>query len=81
MTDFPAYARAVWQLFCERRGSEFPLISPAEFDVMRRWREQGVAVRHVAQALEQTNAKGRRLDYYEKPVLAEARRAMRALSL
>lgn len=81
MSDFETYARIVWDVFVERRGSDFPLISPAEYGLLEKWFKLGVQPRWVATALRLSRGKSPKLWYYEPEVLEEARRASRALNL
>lgn len=80
-SDFSEYAQTIWGIFCSIRSSEFPLISPAEFALLRKWYDLGIPVRYVAMGMRLTKGKGRGLAYYEPAIFEEAKRASRALSL
>lgn len=69
--DLGEYARAIWEAHVERRGSDFPLMTSAEFDLVRTWHRDGIPLRVVLRGLEDTKGRKSSLSYYG-PSVAEA---------
>lgn len=74
------YSNAVWLTFCNRRGSEMPAMSTAEFDLIRRWIDGGICLASVLQAIEDMGGKPRTLLACERPVAEEHARTFHALN-
>lgn len=65
------YTQAVWQAVCERRRSETPEMSSAEFDVIRRWMDQRVPLSVVLRAVKDSSKPPPNVRYLA-PVVKEA---------
>lgn len=83
MAELEHYVREVWSYHCERRGSEMPLMSPQEFDMVAGWYGKGIRLSTVLRGISDTPRVSRTLSYY-RPAVYEAfrmwKRAMVGMS-
>jgi len=73
------YARTVWSCMEDRWGAE-RIMSPAEWDLLRRWMDRDVPLRVVLRGLADTVGNGRGLLYYERCVEETIERWRRTLA-
>lgn len=77
-----AYADEVWSEFMtvsEQRGTR--LMTPGEFEVLKRWMDMGVPLHAVCRAIRETKGKGRMLAYYNSSVLEVVEKHRQAVPL
>lgn len=74
------YGRAVWSAHQARRRDE-RIMSPAEWDLIRRWMDQKIPLRVVLRGIADTARAGRSLLYYEPSVTAAIKSWERALNV
>lgn len=75
-----AYIQLVWKEHCSRRGSEFPLMSSAEFSLAYGWYTDQIPLRIVLRAFADTVKAGSSLFYYREPVRAAYEHWRRAIA-
>ena len=78
------WCRVVWEKFLDMTGqrSSVRMMSPAEWETMRKWKDSGLPLAVVLRAFQDTPIKGRvgSLSYFERPVREAAEKWQRALA-
>jgi len=77
--QWPEYARAVWDEFTRRSGRSERFQSPAEWWLLRGWLLDGIPLRVVLRAMEDTRKGALSLTYYGPSVRDEWERQRLAI--